>query len=287
VPLITAFTFSSAAFSRVARGVPGFMDPLRFAMGAFTALVFFFLLRVLDEHKDADVDRRYRPELPVPRGLVSLAELRWIGGAALATALALNALLAPVLLWPFLLVAAWASLMTREFFARAWLRAHLTAYLLTHMAIMPLIDSYTTGLDWLVEGVHAPRGLLLFLAVTFANGILIEVGRKLRAPGAEREGVDSYTGAWGLRTAPAVWIGTLAASALLACLAARHTGTAVATTAALSVMGLGCALPAVLFMRAPSVSLSARIELASQLWPLVTYLVLGAGPFVIRAFTGR
>ena len=26
------------------------------------------MLRVLDEHKDHDVDRRYRPELPVPRG---------------------------------------------------------------------------------------------------------------------------------------------------------------------------------------------------------------------------
>src|SRR5260370_38008999 len=104
------------------------------------------MLRVLDEHKDAAVDRRYRPELPVPRGLVTLADLRWAGGGALVTVLALNALLAPVLLLPCLAIAVWAALMTREFFVREWLRAHPAAYLISHMAIMPMIDIYTTGL---------------------------------------------------------------------------------------------------------------------------------------------
>src|SRR5438046_7239539 len=149
-PLITVFTFSSAAYSRLSRGEPGFIRGPLFAVGALTALIFFFLLRVLDEHKDADVDRRYRPELPVPRGLVTLAELRWIGGAALVLVLALNAWAGPALLVPILGVGAWATLMTKEFFARAWLRAHPAAYLLTHMFIMPMIDAYTTGLDWVV-----------------------------------------------------------------------------------------------------------------------------------------
>lgn len=287
VPLITSFAFSSAAFSRLARGEPGFIDVRLFAVGAFTALVFFFMLRVLDEHKDADLDRRYRPELPVPRGLVSLAELRWTGGAALAVAVALNAVFFPILMLPFLAVAVWATLMTTEFFVRAWLRVHITAYLLTHMAIMPIIDAYTTGLDWLIAGADPPHGLLLFLAVTFANGVLIEVGRKIRDPDGEREGVDTYTGAWGLRVAPAVWIVTLVASAVLACLAAGHTGTAVAATVVLGVMGSGCTLPAVRFLRSPSAAGAAAIERASQLWPLATYLMLGAGPFVTRALSGR
>ena len=76
VPLITMFTFSSAAYSRMARGAGGFIPWPLLAVGALTSLGFFFTLRVLDEHKDADVDRRFRPELPVPRGLVSLRELR-------------------------------------------------------------------------------------------------------------------------------------------------------------------------------------------------------------------
>ncbi|HEX7242352.1 MAG TPA: hypothetical protein VF263_18840, partial [Longimicrobiaceae bacterium] len=188
VPLIAVFTFSAAAYSRLARGAPGFVPPERFAVGAATALVFFFGLRVLDEHKDAGVDRRFRPELPVPRGLVSLAELRRVGGGALALVLLLNAWVAPVLLWACLAVAAWAALMTKEFFVPEWLRAHPAAYLVTHMAVMPMIDGYTTGLDWLAEGARAPAGLWFFLLVTFLNGVVIEVGRKVRAPEGEREG---------------------------------------------------------------------------------------------------
>ncbi|HEY2954856.1 MAG TPA: hypothetical protein VGK89_06375 [Candidatus Eisenbacteria bacterium] len=282
VPLITVFTFSSAAFSRLARGMAGFIPWPRFAAGAFTALVFFFLLRVLDEHKDADVDRRFRPELPVPRGLVSLAELRWIGGVALAAALALNATLAPILLLPIAATAAWAALMTREFFVRDWLRAHMAAYLVTHMAIMPIIDAYTTGLDWLAERHAPPHGLLYFLAVTFANGMLIEIGRKIRAPEAEREGVDSYTRAWGLRVAPAVWLALLAASAATAWLAARHLGHGAVAVPVLAALAAACAAPAVAFLRAPAARSSRGIERASQVWPLVTYLLLGAGPFVVR-----
>jgi 4-hydroxybenzoate polyprenyltransferase len=286
VPLITLFTFASAAYSRLARGAPGFVTLPVFVAGAYTALTIFFLLRVLDEHKDAAWDARFRPELPVPRGLVTLAELRAIAGGAIGVAIVANGVVAPILLAPLLVVAVWATLMTKEFFVSAWLRAHPAAYLITHMAIMPLIDGYTTGLDWLLAADHRPRGLLPFLLVTFANGILIEVGRKLRAPEAEREGVDTYTRAWGVRAAPTVWLAALAASALLAWTAASHTGTAREAGFALAALIVPCAWPALSFLRRPSVSTSRHVDLASQIWPAVTYLVLGVMPFVIAARRG-
>ncbi|HEX2190786.1 MAG TPA: UbiA family prenyltransferase [Longimicrobiaceae bacterium] len=287
VPLIAVFTFSAAAYSRLARGAPGFVPLPLYLAGALTALVFFFLLRVLDEHKDADVDRRYRPELPVPRGLVALRELRWIGGGALALVVLLNALAAPVLLWAVLAVAAWAALMTKEFFVPEWLRAHPAAYLATHMAIMPMIDGYTTGLDWLAEGAEPPDGLVLFLLVTFLNGVVIEIGRKVRAPGGEREGVDTYTSAWGTRRAPLVWLATLAATAATAWLAARHVGIGGVAAAVLAGAALATALPALRFLRAPDARSAKGIETAAGAWTIAMYLLLGAGPFVARWLGGQ
>lgn len=291
-PLIAAFTFASVSYSRTARraaglpGAEGFVGWPLFLAGTFTSLACFFVLRVLDEHKDADVDRRWRPELPVPRGLVSLGELRAAGAVAVAAVVALNAALAPVLLLPLALVAAWAALMTKEFFVREWLRAHLGAYLVTHMLVMPMIDAYTTGIDWLVAGLHPPNGLPWFLAATFANGVLVEIGRKLRGPGGEREGVDSYTRAWGLRAAPLAWLAVLLAAAGIVTLAARSTGAAALSAAIAFPAAALLAIPAARFVATGDDSSARQVEWTSGVWGIVSYLTLGFGPALAGLLRG-
>ncbi len=283
VPLIALFTFASAMFSRLARGAPGLVSWPVLVVGTFTSLACFFLLRVLDEHKDAEDDRKYRPELPVPRGLVSLRELRWTGGSLGALALVLNAVVMPRLLLPLAAVAAWATLMTLEFGVRRWLRAHPSAYLLTHMAIMPLIDVYTTGLDWLSGGIHPPAGVLWFLGVTFANGVLIEIGRKIRIPADERPGVDTYTHAWGAEVAPRVWVFALATSAWLSVAASRHGGWPATGAWLFAALALVAAAPATLFLLRPRRKAAPALEGVSQLWPAVTYVLLGVLPLLLPA----
>ncbi len=276
-PMVIVFTASAAYYSRFARGAEGFIPWPVFLVGAFTALTFFAWLRILDEHKDAEVDRRYRPELPVPRGLVTRAELRRVGGVALAAALLLNVLVAPQLLGAVALIVAYAALMTREFFVAEWLRSHPVAYLLSHMMILPLIDFYTTGLDWLAAGIAPPAALGLFLALTFLNGIVVEVGRKIRVPEAEREGVDTYTAVWGLGVAPVVWVMVLLGTAVVAGAALLAVGASGAELGILALLALAAIMPAVRFLRAPSASLSRQIEAASALWTIAMYLMLGVG----------
>lgn len=284
--MVIVFTASAAYYSRFARGAPGFIPWDRFLVGALTALTFFAWLRILDEHKDAEIDRRYRPELPVPRGLVTRAELRRVGGAALGVVLALNLAVAPQLLGAIALIAAYAALMTREFFVGEWLRAHPAAYLLSHMAILPLIDFYTTGLDWLAEGVAPPAALGLFLALTYLNGIVVEVGRKIRAPAAEREGVDTYTAAWGLGVAPAVWVLVLILTALVAAAALLAVGAGGWELALLALFAIATAVPALRFLRAPRDALSRQIEAASAVWTIAMYLLLGVGRAAAGALGG-
>lgn len=296
--LIAAATFAAISFSAHARQTPRAEEIVSSALaqlgrvelpdwpvwivGGLTLLVLFFGLRVLDEHKDAGIDRRYRPELPVPRGLVSLRELRGTGIAALLLVLVANGILAPVLLVAILPVLIWAALMTAEFFVPDWLKARPTLYLLSHMVIMPLILGYATALDWLLAGAPPPGGLVPFLLAAFLAGVGIEVGRKIRPPGEEREGVETYTRSWGPRAAPAIWILALAGSWAAAWWAAGHTGAGTVTAIGLGILLGVAAFPTLAFMRSPSPGARKGIDLASGIWALAMYLVLGAGPYLSR-----
>ena len=44
--------------------------------------------------------------------------------------------------------------MSAEFFAPERLRTRPLLYLVSHMAIVPLIDLYATACDWMVAGAH-------------------------------------------------------------------------------------------------------------------------------------
>ena len=139
--------------------------------------------RTADEYKDYDDDARYRPYRPVPRGLVSLRELGWVGVGAAAIQLALAILLEPSIAW--LLAIAWVylALMTREFFARRWLKRHAVVYMTSHLMPLPLVDLYATACDWWVAGLRQPPpGVYWFLIVSYRNGLVIEIGRKTRVP---------------------------------------------------------------------------------------------------------
>jgi hypothetical protein len=282
VPLIGISALSAAAWSGGARGRPGLPPWPVLVVGMATALGFFFLLRVADEHKDAHVDRQFRPELPVPRGLVSLAELRVAGAVVAVAAFAANALVAPRLLLALVPAVAWAALMAREFFVAEWLRARPAAYLLSHMVVMPFLFAYLTGLDWLAAGADPPSALPLFLGLAFLNGILVEVGRKMRAPADERPGVETYTQTWGIRAATALWLGALALAGVLAWLASRPSVAANAVAIALAVMIVAAAFPALAFLRQPTTARAKQIEAASGLWTLASYLVLGFAPLLLR-----
>jgi 4-hydroxybenzoate polyprenyltransferase len=282
LPLIGISAVSAALYSAAARGRPGLPPFPVLALTALTAIGFFFLLRVADEHKDAEVDLRSRPELPVPRGLVSLGELRRVGAAVVLAAVVANALVAPRLLWALVPASVWAMLMAREFFVAEWLRARPLAYLLSHMVVMPLLFAYLTGADWLASGEQAPRSLGLFLGVAFFNGLLVEIGRKLRAPADERPGVETYTHTWGLRAAMSAWLGVLAVAVVLAYLAARPTGAAGVVAIGLAVLAPLTAWPAAAFLRAPTTKRAKMVETIAGIWTLASYLLLGLAPLLAR-----
>jgi 4-hydroxybenzoate polyprenyltransferase len=282
--LIVTFTFSAASYSRICRGAEGFIPLSHFIVGAITSFLLFFLLRVFDEFKDAEEDARYRPYRPVPRGLISLRELAWIGVATVLLQLVLNGAVIPRMIPVYLVPLGYMGLMSREFFVRDWLKRHPIAYMLSHMVVMPAIDFYTTGLDWVNAGVAPPNGLQYFLLLTFLNGIVIEVGRKIRSPEGEETGVETYSALYGSRNATIGWLGVLLLTYGSATLAAFYAGFGPAGFTALTGFLLLCALPALRFLRTGRRLHAGTIETAAGVWTIGMYLTLGAAPMLLKAF---
>ncbi len=282
-PLIAAFSFSAVCYSSLARGDVQIPEP-EVALVAFaSALVFFLQLRIADEFKDFEEDSRFRPYRPVPRGLVSLRELGMLGAGCAALQLVLALWLAPFLALILLVVWVYLALMSHEFFVRDWLKAHPVVYMWSHMLIMPLIDFYATACDWVTAGTGLPWGLFWFLCVSFANGIVIEIGRKLRAPADEEEGVETYSVLWGPRRAALVWLGAVCATAVLAAAAAARVDFLVPVAVLLAILIAAATFVVRGFIRAPVAGAGKRIELVSGVWTLLMYLSLGAAPLLWRA----
>lgn len=275
--LCAAFSAASVSVSAhlAGRAVPG---PGVYLAAFIVTLAFFFQLRVLDEIKDAEDDARFRPERPIPRGLVRLSTIVRLGIASAALAAGSAWLIAPGQLLTLALAWGWMMLMTAEFFAPTWLKARPFAYLVSHMMVMPLIDLVVTGFEWMPHGAPPPA-LWLFLLLSFANGCVLEIGRKLWAPEQERPGVETYSGLIGTRSGSVLWFGCVGAALVLL------TGVGMATRAPLATCAIGIAAAAFVvraglrYRERPTPETAAGVESAAGLWVFACYAAAGFAPF--------
>ena len=281
-PLVAAFSASAVCFSSLVRGHVA-MPSWRALLVAFvTSLLFFLQLRIADEFKDYEDDARFRPYRPVPRGLVTLRELAWIGVAAAAVQLALALWLDPSMVWLLALAWIYLALMTREFFAPEWLKARPIVYLASHMVIMPLVDLYATACDWWAAGLRQPPpGLYWFLVVSYLNGVVIEIGRKTRVPADEERGVETYSALWGTHGAARAWLAAVLLTAFAAWRASARIGTEAPTLFLLATLAAACAVVAWRVTRGLTRRGGKPIEVMSGVWTLLMYLSLGGAPLAV------
>ncbi len=224
--LLIAAYYSSNQFLARALTTPG--RPMHYdltsLLGAVTLFCFFFHLRVFDEHKDYAEDAIHHPDRVLQRGVITLRDLKVLGGIAIS----IEIVLAPVRGAPALV--AWgiafgfSLLMLKEFFIRDWLKRHFLLYATTHMLLMPLLSlmvfSFATG-RWPWE---APGWYLVYSWVGFFVTFNWEVSRKIRAPEDEREGVETYTRIFGTYGAAYIVLAIRVVDTALVILVGRHLG---------------------------------------------------------------
>jgi 4-hydroxybenzoate polyprenyltransferase len=203
--LIAAY-YSSNQFLARTLTRPG--EPMRYdlstLLGALTLFFFFFHLRVFDEHKDYAEDLVHYPRRVLQSGVMTLRDLKILGGVAIAAEIVLSLLRGPMAFVAWLAAFLFSFLMLKEFFVRGWLKRHFLVYAVTHLLVMPFLSlmvfSFATGRwPW-----QAPGWFLVYAWVGFFVTFNWEVSRKIRAPEDEIEGVETYTRVFG--TYGAAWI---------------------------------------------------------------------------------
>jgi hypothetical protein len=256
--------------SSVARGA-GAPSWKSFVVAFVCTFLVFLQLRIADEHKDFEDDAAARPYRPVQRGLVSLKELRVVGALTVVAQVAVVLWLDARLLWPLGVVLVYLALMGKEFFVPVWLKARPVAYLLSHQIILPLIYLFIGMCDWWVDNGVPPTGLAWILCMSYCSGMVVEIGRKIRVPGDEEEGVETYSGLWGRRGAVAVWLTVMLLSGVFAALTAKGIGIGALMVGVATILFVAAVVVASRFLRTESAGAGGRIEATAGVWTVIVH----------------
>ena len=192
--------------------VTGHISLWPITFGVITLFLFFLRLRLFDELKDYEHDVEFYPKRPVPRGLISLREIKILifplAGLELMIALKSGTLALIVFLVSFI----YSLLMFKEFFIRDWLRKHFTLYVFAHELLVIPLFIYICAINGLASsGVNWSYFLNLIILSTSLL-FLLEVTRKTRPIASEIASRDTYTAQYGV-------VGTSVLIATISCLA--------------------------------------------------------------------
>lgn len=160
-------------------------------------LLLFFHLRVFDEQKDFDVDQNAHPDRLLSQGIITLSFLTRAGIGAIVIQGALSASLGTEAFIAWIACFSFTLMMRIEFGVGEWLNERPLLYALTHNPITPLLGVFawaSTGLPW-------TEHFAWYLGAVAMGALAFELGRKIRLPEEEQEGVSTYSKAFGRRAA--------------------------------------------------------------------------------------
>jgi hypothetical protein len=266
-PLVLVTCLCALAFTLQAQNEPRWPGFGAWFGSGLVTLGLFFILRVLDEFKDFEDDSRFRPYRPVPRGVLKLEHLAQAGWLVAGLQLFITLVFAPRAVIP--LIACWVfmALMALEFFIPVWLKARPLAYMLSHAPITGLIQIQASAWVWICS---TPTAIIWLALAATAAGIMLELGRKIRAQEDEEPGVDTYTAAWGIPRAVAIWLLAGAIAATLTLISSFGWFSVIT----FSLLGASSMWLGLRFQADSSKQLAKWFEPASAVWALIIFASL-------------
>lgn len=168
-------------------------------IGAVTVLLTFFQLRLFDEIKDNEIDTKYMPERAVPRGLITLNEIKRMLVATTIIMFVMNLFFGFNNFICFAFMEMYIFLMGKEFFIGERLKRNRLIYASLHMVAMSWIALYI--IQQAIGTNQFGYKHISLIILSYIIGFVMEIARKTEAPQNEREGVDTYSKLLGYKTA--------------------------------------------------------------------------------------
>ena len=181
-------------------GVIEFKLGIQEIVGSFTVFAFLFWLRVADDLKDYETDKKLFKERPLPSGRVKIKDVVIICAIIQAIAIILNLIFMNNLVFLVILYG-YGYLMSKWFFQKSKIQPNLMLAVITHNPVQMIVNLYIISFTCIKYSLN-PLSLTTIMALftLYFPALIWEIARKIKAPKDEND-YTTYSKLFGYKKA--------------------------------------------------------------------------------------
>ena len=170
-------------------GVTKFNIGIQEVIGGYTVFAFLMWLRVADDLKDYETDKKLFKDRALPSGKVKKKDIIIVGAIVEAVAVILNLVFMNNIIF-FLILYVYGFLMSKWFFQRSKIQPSLPLALITHNPVQMFVNLYIISFTC-IKYALPPFSLTTVMALLtlYFPALIWEVSRKIKSPDEE----NAYT----------------------------------------------------------------------------------------------
>ena len=182
------------------QGVDKFNIGIQEIIGGYTVFAFLLWLRVADDLKDYETDKRLFPDRPLPSGRTKIKDVVISCAIVELIAIVLNFLFMPNFIF-FIVLYCYGYLMSKWFFQRKKIQPSLPLALVTHNPVQMFVNLYIisfTVIKYNLNFINLTTIMTLF--TLYFPALIWEVSRKIKNPKEEND-YTTYSKLFGYKKA--------------------------------------------------------------------------------------
>ena len=168
-------------------GITKFNVGIQEIVGAYTVFAFLMWLRIADDLKDYETDKKLFKDRPLPSGRVQKKDVMIIGVIVELVAVILNIIFMNNILF-FAILYIYGYLMSKWFFQKSKIQPSLPLALVTHNPVQMFVNLYIisfTCIKYSIQAVSLTTAMALL--TLYFPALIWEVSRKIKAPKDEND----------------------------------------------------------------------------------------------------